>query len=102
MLMSPKTSNIQDVLDAALRLLVHKYIDWTKAGGRNECDHGIAEGIACRRCDETTVLHYQLDRHLITGPDPVDASDFPDPGPAVHKYIDRHKYVPAPFGSRRP
>jgi len=94
MLMSPKTSNIQDVLDAALRLLAHDYPDWARSGGPNECQHGIAEGIACKRCDEAIVRAYRY----VARDYPI----IPDPAPAVHKYIDRHKYVPAPFGSRRP
>lgn len=31
----------------------YKYVAWTDAGGLNECSHGVAESIHCRRCDSS-------------------------------------------------
>lgn len=37
------------------RLLANLYLPWTNAGGPNECEHGYAAGIACRKCDMQAV-----------------------------------------------
>jgi hypothetical protein len=38
------------------RLIENKYVPWTNAGGPNECEHGYATGIPCRRCDEAVAV----------------------------------------------
>jgi hypothetical protein len=43
------------------RLKLGKYINWTNAGGPNECAHGVAEALACRKCDEELVAKLPAD-----------------------------------------
>ena len=40
------------VVEAAKRLVFgYSYVHWTRGGGPNECEHGIADGICCVKCD---------------------------------------------------
>jgi len=43
------------LLAASERLRVGRYLDWGAAGGPDECQHGVAAGIACRACDQALV-----------------------------------------------
>lgn len=36
---------------AALRLHSDHYLRWANTGGPDECTHGYAAGIPCRKCD---------------------------------------------------
>lgn len=42
-------------LESAKRLIDDCYMDFEKAGGPDECKHGRAEGIFCRKCDNLMV-----------------------------------------------
>lgn len=46
---------LREALKATQRLVDGKYLDWTNAGGPNECLHGYADGIPFRKCDIETV-----------------------------------------------
>ena len=46
--------------DAAIRLFRNNYTPWVDAGGIDECEHGFARGIACRKCDFARVFTVTL------------------------------------------
>lgn len=46
---------LQKVRLAAQRVCFGNYPPWASSGGTNECDHGVAEGIACMDCDERLI-----------------------------------------------
>lgn len=50
---------LRAALAAADRMFKHKYLQWAKAGGPNECDHRRAEGIPCPFCDDI-IFHQAL------------------------------------------
>jgi hypothetical protein len=43
---------LESNLAAALRLIRNEYLPWVDAGGATNCEHGIADGISCRKCDK--------------------------------------------------
>lgn len=44
--------------NAGKRLATGEYIDWSSAGGPNECQHGVADRIPCAHCDRLTVNNW--------------------------------------------
>ena len=48
-------AKMRKILEASDRLISYQYFGWQNAGGPNECKHGIAEGIYCKRCDKLIV-----------------------------------------------
>jgi len=54
---------------ARARLQLGDYVPWASAGGPNACKHGVAESIACPKCDELTVRAHECggDRRIVTG-----------------------------------
>lgn len=43
---------LREILERATRLREDRYLHWENAGGRIECEHGYAAGVACPRCDQ--------------------------------------------------
>lgn len=48
-------ARLRKIADAAWRLRNHKYVEWSYAGGQNECKHRVGDFTPCPRCDQDTV-----------------------------------------------
>ncbi len=46
---------LESALEASERIRSFDYMPWLLAGGPEECEHKVAKGIACRKCDFETV-----------------------------------------------
>lgn len=62
-----RTGVPQDKLELALRtiaigkrLIRGDYPHWAVSGGLDECSHGFADGIPCRKCDEMDWEEYNI------------------------------------------
>lgn len=53
--LTTKREALEKCVHAAWRLAHYTYSDWSVSGGPNPCDHGIAMGIHCKRCDTKTI-----------------------------------------------
>ena len=49
-----RIAELEQALAAAHRLLCCDYIPWSEAGGPEECEHKVAKGIDCLKCDQKT------------------------------------------------
>lgn len=47
---------LREILERSTRLREDRYLHWENAGGRIECEHGYAAGVACPRCDQRGAL----------------------------------------------
>jgi hypothetical protein len=50
-----RLTDLKQTFEASERLRTHEYMAFGWAGGPKECDHGIAAGIHCRKCDQKMV-----------------------------------------------
>lgn len=48
----------KEILGAFKRRHEDRYLQWTFAGGVNDCKHGFGEGIPCPKCDLKTIIDY--------------------------------------------
>lgn len=64
---------------AAKRIELGKYLDWSSAGGVDNCKHGYGAGIPCPRCDRETVKTFTAPS-VSSG---VGAGPIPEPGDVV-------------------
>lgn len=98
---------VEQLLDAALRLLRNNYRPWETSGGNREqeCPHGILRYIACRRCDENLVKPYlTFEKPHPSICDVVENPlDHRQTGKSLYDARDRQSQpVPAPLGSHKP
>jgi hypothetical protein len=91
-------TKLEQLLRAAIRLLINKYRPWQVSGGPNECKHGISRPIACRVCDEELLAPYVHYGEELPGP-----SELVDkPKKASEKSLDNTTYGSLFGGSRKP
>lgn len=93
-------TELERLLLAALRVLRDSYRRWEESHGPNECAHGIARPIACKKCDMALLTPYLNFEEDI--PPPHEWANKPKRATPELDVPRSQQFIPSPFGSRKP